>query len=276
MNDPWLPQQAVVMEKVMETPDVATLSLKLADTAAHQRFRFDCGQFNMLYLFGLGEVPISIMDLRQGLVQHTIRAVGRISRKLVALEPGANLGLRGPFGNSWPIEEARGRDLVFITAGLGCAPVIAAIRRVIAARPDYRRLVIMQGVKHREDLLWQEQYERWREVPDCQVLLAASEEKQAPFAWSLGMVTTLIDKARFDVNNCTVMMCGPEPMIRASMHGLEAVGVGLENCFVSLERNMQCAVGLCGHCQMGTPFICREGPIFRVPDIQQWFLLEGY
>jgi NAD(P)H-flavin reductase len=276
MNSPWLPQQAVVVNKVMETPDVATLSLQLADPEARQRFRFNCGQFNMLYLYGLGEVPISIMDYQHGCLQHTIRAVGRISRMLVALEAGAPLGLRGPYGNSWPIEDVRGRDLVFITAGLGCAPVIAAIRRIIATRTDYHRLVIMQGVKHREDLLWQEQYERWRDVPDCQVLLAASEEKQEQFPWSLGMVTTLIDKARFDVNNCTVMMCGPEPMIRASMRGLEAVGVGLQDCFVSLERNMQCALGLCGHCQMGTPFICRDGPIFRVADIREWFLLEGY
>ncbi len=276
MNDPWLPQQAVVVDKIMETPDVATLSLKFADPQAHQRFRFECGQFNMLYLYGLGEVPISIMDFQQGALQHTIRAVGRISRKLVALEPGAQLGLRGPYGNSWPIEQARGRDLVFITAGLGCAPVIAAIRRSIAARSEYRRLVIMQGVKHREDLLWHEQYERWREVPDCQVLLSASEEKQEQFPWSLGMVTTLIDKAQFDVSSCTVMMCGPEPMIRAAIRGLAEAGVGLEHCYVSLERNMQCALGLCGHCQMGTPFICREGPIFRVADIKEWFLLEGY
>jgi sulfhydrogenase subunit gamma (sulfur reductase) len=276
MNDPWLPQTALVVDKIMETPDVATLSLQLVDPQARQRFRFDCGQFNMLYLYGLGEVPISIMDFQQGALQHTIRAVGRISRKLVALEPGAYLGLRGPFGNSWPIEAARGRDLVFITAGLGCAPVIAAIRRTIAARSDYRRLVIMQGVKHREDLLWQAQYERWREVPDCQVLLAASEEKQEQFPWALGMVTTLIDKAEFDASNCTVMMCGPEPMIRASMCALAEAGVALEHCYVSLERNMQCAIGLCGHCQMGTPFICRDGPIFRVTDIQHWFLLEGY
>ncbi len=276
MNSPWLPQQAVVVDKIMETPDVATLSLQLVDPQAHERFRFDCGQFNMLYLYGLGEVPISIMDFQQGALQHTIRAVGRVSRTLVALEPGARLGLRGPYGNSWPIEQASGRDLVFITAGLGCAPVIAAIRRSIAARSDYRRLVIMQGVKHREDLLWQEQYERWREVPDCQVLLSASEEKQEQFPWSLGMVTTLIDKAQFDVNNCTVMMCGPEPMIRASMRGLAKVGVALEHCYVSLERNMQCAIGLCGHCQMGTPFVCRDGPIFSVADIKEWFLLEGY
>ncbi|MFC6671458.1 FAD/NAD(P)-binding protein [Marinobacterium aestuariivivens] len=276
MTDPWLPQTAVLVDKVMETPEVATLALRFADPEVQQRFRFDCGQFNMLYLYGLGEVPISIMDFEDDCLLHTIRAVGRISRPLVALEPGARLGLRGPYGNSWPLEEAKGRDVVFITAGLGCAPVIAAIRRIIADRGAYRRLVIMQGVKHREDLLWQAQYDRWREVPDCEVLLAASEEKKAPFAWSLGMVTTLIDKARFDPLNCTVMMCGPEPMMRASMKALADNGVALENCYVSLERNMQCALGLCGHCQMGRPFVCKNGPIFKVPEIQDWFLLEGY
>ncbi|NVK43357.1 MAG: FAD/NAD(P)-binding protein [Oceanospirillaceae bacterium] len=276
MNDPWTPYSARVVERVVETPDVVTLSLRFTDPEVQQQYRFACGQFNMLYLFGLGEVPISIMDYQDGCLQHTIRAVGRVSRKLVALEPGAMIGLRGPYGNSWPLEAARGRDLVFITAGLGCAPVIAAIRRAIAERDAYRRLIIMQGVKHSEDLLWQAQYDRWREVPDCEVLLAASEEAKVPFAWSLGMVTTLIDKARFDPLNSTVMMCGPEPMMRASIRALENNGVAMDNCYFSLERNMQCALGLCGHCQMGSPFICKNGPIFRVSDVRDWFLLEGY
>ncbi|GGO86931.1 Ni/Fe hydrogenase subunit gamma [Marinobacterium nitratireducens] len=276
MTDPWTPYCAQVVDRVAETPDVVTLSLRFADPDVQSRYRFACGQFNMLYLYGLGEVPISIMDYQDGCLQHTIRAVGRVSRGLTQLQPGASIGLRGPYGNSWPLEEARGRDLLFITAGLGCAPVIAAIRRAIAERDSYRRLVIMQGVKHREDMLWQAQYDRWREVPDCQVLLAASEEKQAPFAWSLGMVTTLIDKACFDPDSATVMMCGPEPMMRASIRALEQKGVAAENCYFSLERNMQCALGLCGHCQMGAPFICKNGPIFRVSDVREWFLLEGY
>lgn len=276
MTDPYLPLEAEVVTRTMETPGVATLALRLTDPEQRQAFRFRCGQFNMLYLFGLGEVPISIMDQHQDCLLHTIRGVGRISNHLIRLEPGQRLGLRGPFGNSWPLAAARGRDVVFVTAGLGCAPVIAAIRQVIADRQQFGRLVIMQGVKHREDLLWQAQYDAWRQVPDCQVLLAASEEKQAHPQWSLGMVTVLIDKAEFDPHNCVVMMCGPDPMLRASIRALTAGGVPPEDIHMSLELNMQCAVGMCGHCQLGPPFVCREGPIFSVPRIADWFMLRGY
>jgi len=276
MTDPYLPQQAEVVDKVMETPGVATLSLRLTDPAARQAYRCSCGQFNMLYLYGLGEVPISIMDYQQDCLLHTVRGVGRVSNRLIQLEPGDRLGLRGPYGNSWPLDAAKGRDVVFVTAGLGCAPVIAAIRQVIASREAHRRLVIMQGVKHREDLLWQAQYDAWRQVPDCQVLLAASEEKQEQPQWSMGMVTVLIDKAQFDPANCIVMMCGPDPMLRAAIRALDKIGVPPQDCYMSLELNMQCALGLCGHCQMGPPFICRQGPIFNVPQAGDWFLIRGY
>jgi len=276
MSDPYLPLEAEVVAKSMELPDVATLSLRLVDEQARADFRCECGQFNMLYLFGLGEVAISIMDHQDGLLLHTVRDVGRISHQLVNLEPGARVGLRGPYGNGWPLDQAKGKDVVFVTGGLGCAPLVAAIRQVVAHRQDYRRLVIMQGVKHHYDLLWEPQYEAWRRLPRCQVLLAASEEPLVHAHWSQGLVTALFAKAQFAVENCQVMMCGPDPMLRAAIHALERVGVANEDCYLSLERNMQCAIGLCGHCQMGPPFLCRHGPIFRYADIRDWFPLEGY
>ncbi|GAA5214383.1 FAD/NAD(P)-binding protein [Corallincola platygyrae] len=275
MADPWLPMLAEVIENQPEVPGVATLALRLVDDQQRQEYRFQWGQFNMLYLKGVGEIPISIMDCEGDHILHTIRAVGRVSNRMVELQSGDHMGLRGPFGNHWPLEGTEQRDLVFITAGLGCAPVLAAIRQAILQRQRFNRIVILQGVKHRHDLLWETQYQAWRDVPDCQVLLAASEEHAHIPHWSMGMVTVLLEQAEFDINHCTVMMCGPEPMLRASMQKLLEMGVDPQHCFLSLERNMQCGFGHCGHCQMGDQFLCRQGPIFPYSRIQRWLETRG-
>jgi NAD(P)H-flavin reductase len=273
--DPYLPMPAEVVENRPEVPDVVTLALQLCQPQQRAAYAFEFGQFNMLCLPGVGEVPISIMGREGDLILHTIRAVGRVSNQLVALAPGTLLGLRGPYGNHWPLQQAEGRDVIFITAGLGCAPVVAAIRQAIDRAGHYRRIFILQGVKHRHDLLWQHQYDAWRQVPNCQVLLSASEEPCSAPYWSLGMVTVLLASSDFDAQNCLVMMCGPEPMLIAAMKSLLARGVPPADCYLSLERNMQCGIGHCGHCQMGEPFICRKGPIFAYPDIQRWLSIRG-
>lgn len=267
MDNPLLPMTARVVRRVEETPDIVTLHLQLADPGLAAQYRFDCGQFNMLYLFGVGEIPISILGRSGQAIIHTIRAVGRVSRAMCALQVGDLLGLRGPYGNGWPLADADGLDMVFVTAGLGCAPVLGAIQAVVERRQAYGRLVIMQGVKHRDDLLWQWHYDQWRDLDNCQVLLAASEEDAVPHRWSMGMVTVLLDKARFDHDNCRVLMCGPEAMMVAAMRQLVASGVSPQTCYLSMERNMQCAVGLCGHCQYGAAMICRDGPVFSYPQI---------
>ncbi|WP_409420226.1 FAD/NAD(P)-binding protein [Pseudaeromonas sp. ZJS20] len=275
MTDPYLPRLAEVVENRVEIPEIHTLALRLLDGAA-QPYHFACGQFNMLCLPGVGEIPISVMDKEGELILHTVKGVGRVSRALIAQPPGSRIGLRGPFGSSWPLELAKGRDLLFITAGLGCAPVVGAIRQVIARRADYGRLVILQGVKHSNDLLWEPQYQAWRQLPDTQVLLAASEEQPPGPDWTFGMVTVLLEKAHFDKQRCLAMLCGPEAMLIAAMRALQCRGIAPEHCFLSLERNMQCGLGLCGHCQMGPHFLCKEGPIFPYPKLTGWLENRGY
>lgn len=267
-----VPMVATLAAKTMEVPGVHTLSLAL-DTRSP--FDFDYGQFNMLYLFGAGEVAISIMGWHQGLLQHTIRAVGRVTRPLVALEVGQQLGLRGPFGRGWPLAQLRGRDLVFITAGLGCAPVVAAIHHAVANRDQYGRIVILQGVKHHADLLWQTQYRRWQALGECQVLLAASEEHRHRHHWRLGLVTELLALAEFAADHCAVMMCGPEIMMLAALKQLARLKVADEAVYMSLERNFQCGRGLCGHCQLGPYFVCKDGPVFHYPQVKPWLGREG-
>jgi NAD(P)H-flavin reductase len=271
------PQSAIVTERVQETSSVFTLKLRLDDPADQAAYRFAPGQFNMLYLPGVGEVPISIMsdpDERDG-IGHTIRAVGRVTRGLAALEPGDALGLRGPFGRGWPLREISGRDVVLVTGGLGCAPAVSVIHYVLRRRERYGKLVIIQGVKHADELIWREQYARWAKLPETQVLVAA-DEGAALWPWHVGRVTELFALARFDAANAVAMMCGPEGMMRVSAEQLLARGLPETSLYLSMERNMQCGVGRCGHCQFGGAFVCRQGPVFAWRDVRPLFTHRGY
>jgi sulfhydrogenase subunit gamma (sulfur reductase) len=274
---PYLPTEAEIVERVEESPGVFTLSLRLTDPQRGTDYAFQPGQFNMLGLHGLGEVPISIVsDPRSpDLIDHTVRVVGRVTRAMSVLQPGDRIGLRGPYGRGWPLQEARGRDVVLITGGLGCAPVVSVIHYVLRRRDDYRRLVILQGVKHSADLIWRDRYQEWAGLADTQVLLAA-DVGGPEWAWEVGPVTTLLGQAQFDRAAAAVMMCGPEPMMRAAARALEDLGVAEERLWLSMERNMQCALGHCGHCQLGAPFVCREGPVFPYGEIRAYLEHRGF
>ncbi len=272
MSNPYLPQTAEVVDRIDETPDMVTLRLRLSDASSRAAYDFEPGQFNMLYLYGVGEVPISISSdpAETDTLDHTIRAVGRVTRALVRLQAGDRLGIRGPFGHGWPLHTAEGRDLIVLTGGLGCAPVVAAIGYAVRRRDRFRRLLIMQGVKHSADMIWRARYDAWARLPDTRVLLAAD---QAEKGWRghVGLVTELIDQSEFDPQQCTVLVCGPEPMMLAGVRRLLERGVSDGEIWLSLERNMHCGIGHCGHCQLGPKFVCTDGPVFSYRDIR-WLL----
>lgn len=271
--NPYLPREAEIIERTAESGDTFTLQLRLTDG---QPYSFEPGQFNMLYLYGAGEVPISIVgEPEDGVLTHTIRALGRITNGLAALGPGDRIGLRGPFGRGWPMREAEGRDILIVTGGLGCAPSVSIIHHILDHRDRYGHLYILQGVKHTDDLIWRDQYDAWAALPDVTVLLAA--DVAAP-GWHghVGLVTALFDQLTFDPRRTFAMLCGPEIMMRASADTLHVRGLASDVIFLSMERNMQCAVGHCGHCQMGAPFVCRDGPVFRWPEIRELLGARGY
>jgi NAD(P)H-flavin reductase len=282
MNAPALPQarpplEAIVMERTQESPTIFTLRLRLNDTAAQAAYRFAPGQFNMLYLYGVGEVPISIMsdpEDRDG-IGHTIRALGRVTNGLAALQPGDSVGLRGPYGRGWPLQEMSGCDVVLVTGGLGCAPVVSVIHYILKRRERFGKLVIIQGVRHAEDLIWHEQYERWSKLPNTQVLVAASEGA-AFWPWHVGRVTDLFELAQFNPACAVAMMCGPEGMMRVAADNLLQRGVPESRLYLSMERNMQCAVGRCGHCQFGAAFVCRDGPVFNWGQVKSLLAHRGF
>ncbi len=276
-DNAYLPREAEVLERIQEARDMFTLRLRFTDPVLQARYRFEPGQFNMLYLYGVGEIPISIVsDPRDDRVMdHTIRAVGRVTRAFAALAPGRRIGVRGPFGRGWPMRQAEQRDVVIITGGLGCAPVVSVINYVLRRRERFGRLNIVQGVKHTADFIWRERYDSWRQVPNTQVLLAA-DEGAALWPWHVGRVTELFDRLRYDRQRVIVMMCGPEGMMRAGVDLLQQQGVQEHDIWISMERNMQCAVGHCGHCQFGPDFVCRDGPVFRYADIKRLLGMTGF
>lgn len=275
--NPYLPMEAEIVERIQESTSVFTLHLRLCDPKARSDYRFAPGQFNMLYLYGVGEVPISIVSDPEDPLHlgHTIRVVGRVTRGMAMLQAGDRIGLRGPYGRGWPLEQAHGRDVLIATGGLGCAPVVSVINYVAARRQSFGRLVIIQGVKRADDLLWRDRYAAWATMPDTQVLLSSSEGGPV-WPWHVGRVTALFAKAQIDAGRTIAMMCGPEGMMRSSVAELTARGVDEDRIHLSMERNMQCAVGHCGHCQYGASFVCRQGPVFAYPEIKALFDVKGF
>jgi NAD(P)H-flavin reductase len=246
-----------VTRRARETHDAWTLELEPAGGTALPPFA--PGQFAMLYAFGKGEVPISVSALP---LVHTIRAVGTVSAALCAAREGDVLGVRGPFGTSWPVEAAEGADVVILVGGIGLAPLRPVVHHVLAHRERYGRVVVLCGARSPEQLLYTAELERWRGRFDVEVHVAVD---QAAAGWRgrVGVVTTLVPRADFDPDHTVAMICGPEVMMRFAVAALEERGVPAEATFVSLERSMKCAIGLCGHCQLGPAFICKDGPVFR-------------
>jgi len=275
--NPYLVQEAEILERIDEAAGIFTLRLRFSDAALQRAYTFQPGQFNMVYLYGVGEVAISIVsDPRdEHIFDHTIRVVGRVTRGLAQLQTGRYIGIRGPFGRSWPLHEAQGRDVLIVTGGLGCAPTISVINYVLNRRERYGRLIIMQGVKHANDLLWRERYAQWAKQPDTQVIIAA-DEGVSIWPWHVGRVTDLFDSIHLDPAHTTAMMCGPEGMMHAAVRQLTQRGMDEASIYLSMERNMQCAVGHCGHCQYGGKFVCKDGPVFSFPEVKELFGVKGF
>ena len=230
------------------------------------RFHFLPGQFNMLYLFGVGEVPISISgdpNKPQKLV-HTIRAVGPVTKAMRAVRRGDTLGVRGPFGSRWPVQEAAGKDVLIVAGGIGLAPLRPVVYEILAKRKNYGQIALLYGTRTPADMLYSKELEQWGKRADLQAHITVD---RASGTWSgnVGVVPTLIPKAQFNPRNTIAMICGPEVMMRFTVRDLQKHGVALEDIYISMERNMKCAVGFCGHCQFGPTFICKEGPVFRYP-----------
>jgi len=268
-----LPRLFRVQRYLQETDDTFTLELAPLDDGAPCAFA--PGQFNMLYVFGVGEVPISISGDpdKPGVLVHTTRAVGTVTKVMARLRRGDVIGVRGPYGTPWPVDQAEGNDVVIVAGGIGLAPLRPALYRLLARRDQFGKVVLLYGTRTPEDILYRKELERWRARFDVDVYVTV-DRATAPWRGSVGVVTHLIPKAPFDPLSAVALICGPEIMMRFSVLELEKRGVAANRMFVSLERNMKCGVGTCGHCQFGPAFVCREGPVFAYDRVRDWLAVR--
>jgi NAD(P)H-flavin reductase len=229
----------------------------------------------MLTVFGVGEAAISISGdpAETNCLLHTVRGVGAVTRALTQLEVGAILGLRGPFGTGWPIVQARGQDVIIVAGGVGLAPLRPAILSLLAERQRFGKLVLLYGARSPDDILFHRQLESWRHRFDIDIEVTV-DHASTEWHGHVGVVTTLIGRASFDAQNTIAFVCGPEIMMRFTIKSLEAAGIASQAIYLSMERNMKCAVGLCGHCQFGPSFICRDGPVMRYDRVRGLIALK--
>ena len=249
-----------------ESADVVTLTL-----TPPEPFSFQPGQFNMLYAAGIGEVPISISGDPAGTdaILHTIRDVGPATKALCALGPGQRVGVRGPYGTSWPVTAAEGGDLVIVAGGIGLPPLRPAVYQALGQRDRFGAIALLYGARTPADLLFTEELRSWRDRfnVDVQVTVDAAG---TDWRGNVGVVPDLISRARFDPAATTAFVVGPEIMMRFTVRALLAAGVADDRVYLSMERNMQCAAALCGHCQLGPYLVCRDGPVFGYRPLVPW------
>lgn len=269
-RDPWLAQPVRIQQVTAETPGVATYELVFDDDVIKNDFGFLPGQFNMIYVPGVGEIAISISGQpgTRGVVPHTIREAGTVTHALAGLGVGASIGLRGPFGSHWPLESCAGKDLILVAGGIGLAPLRPVIYEILAHRERFGSVTLLYGSRMPSGLLYTREFEDWR----SQGVAVKTTVDRADDRWggNVGVVTLLLDRLPLSSPSESVLMtCGPEVMMWYTIQSALKLGLKPESVYVSLERNMNCAIGLCGHCQFGPEFLCKDGPVFRYDRVAE-------
>jgi NAD(P)H-flavin reductase len=268
--DPWRSHPARIRRIRPEVPGVQTYDLEFRDAEVRAGYRFAAGQFNMLYLPGIGEAAISISSdaATPAVLAHTVRAVGNVTAALARLAVGDEVLLRGPFGRPWPVAELAGRHVVVVGGGLGLASQRTAIEEFARHRDRYASVSVLHGAKTPAGLFFRGEYPAWRAAGID--VVPTVDEGDAGWSGRVGLVTELFADLAIDPAQAAVLCCGPDPMMTAVARAAAAIGIGAGNVFVSLERNMACAVRHCGLCQFGPHFVCQDGPVFpyaRIADL---------
>ena len=271
---PMQPYWAEVAEIQAEAPGVSTFWLRFLDESLRTSYRFLPGQFNMLGVPGLGESAISISSSPEKLdrIGHTVRFVGNVTQAISRLKVGDVVGVRGPFGSAWPLERLKGRDIVLAAGGIGLPPLRSALYPIMNHRSDYGRVVVLYGARTPQDLQFTREYKDW-EKAGVELMVTVD---RADDTWTglVDVVPILFYRMRMNPAITSILTCGPEIMIRFVIFEALARRISAEQIYVSMERNMKCGLGLCGHCQIGPFFVCKDGPVFSFDQIQPYFNVE--
>jgi NAD(P)H-flavin reductase len=265
--DPMVVEPVMIKRVVQETDDTFTMLLDMSKT--REPFSFLPGQFNMLYVFGVGEAALSISSdpTKPQTLIHTIHRVGTVTSALAQMKRGDMVGVRGPFGTSWPVEAARRKDVCVIAGGIGLAPLRPVIYSLLRERKKYGRIILLYGARSPLDLLYRVELEEWSREHNMEVLVTV-DRGDSSWKGYIGVVTSLFSYIKLDSRATVAYVCGPETMMKYTIDELERRGLPEDQVYVSMERNMKCAVGFCGHCQYGPDFICKDGPVFSLPRVR--------
>ncbi len=274
--DPWTVMPAAICAIEQEAPGVHTFAIQLRDAANASAFRFQPGQFNMLYIPGVGEAAMSLSGNRNhaGPILHTIRSVGNVTRTLATGQIGTSLGIRGPFGSHWPIESSHGRDLIIVAGGIGLAPLRPVVYDVMAQRDLFGTVSLLIGTRTPADLLYEAEFQSWRDAGI--VVQATVDRADQQWTGNIGVVTLLLQRLAIPRPRQSVLLtCGPEVMMKHTIQTALDRGVDESDIWLSLERNMNCAIGHCGHCQYGPHFICKDGPVLRFDRVKDLMEIDS-
>ena len=274
LADPWLAHLVRVQEVKPEAPGVATYALVFEDSAVGRSYRFRAGQFNMLHVPGFGESAISLSSdpAEPSVLLHTVRIAGNVTRALARKHAGDQIAVRGPFGSAWPMDACRGQDVVIAAGGIGLAPLRPAIYHLVRYRAEYGRVFLLYGARTPPDLLYTAEYEAWRAAGiEIEVTVDIGD---ADWRGQIGVVPVLFYRLRLKPERTCILTCGPEIMIRFVIFEALARKIRSDHIYLSMERNMNCGVGLCGHCQLGPAFVCKDGPIFTYRRMEHYLHLE--
>lgn len=269
MNE-YSPNLAVIKKVRKETHDTNTYMLEFSDKKLQKSFSPAPGQFMMLSLFGIGESAISLSDTsNNGSVTTTIRNVGSVTNAVLRLKEGDFIGMRGPYGNGWPLERAEGKNVLIVVGGMGIVPLRGVVNYIKNNRKKFGDLEIIYGARTPDDMLFRYEFEKWKQIKKTRMDLTVDELPiETTSKCKIGLVTSCFPSMKTHHKNAIVLVCGPEIMMRYAAKCLETIGFKDRQIYLSLERRMKCGIGKCGHCQIGLKYVCKDGPVFNYADIK--------
>jgi len=279
LKNEYLPHSAIIESIQTESFDTKTFRVAFEDKTLSESFNYKSGQFMQVSLLGVGEAPISIASCPadKGFLELTIRAVGKLTRAIHRLKQGDKIYIRGPYGNSFPVDEVAGKDLYFIAGGIGLPPLRGVIKSAFNRRGDFGKIKILYGAKIPNELCFKQELKAWSEITDAEVLVTVDEPDES-WQGNVGVVTKLWDKMDLAIPNGTDMVspdgvayvCGPPVMIKFVVEKLLTSGFKDEDIYITLERYMKCGIGKCGHCNIADMFVCIDGPVFTYSQLKKF------
>ncbi len=274
MRNIYLPHLMVIQDIIEETPDTKTLRLHFKDEAMRENFTFRAGQFGEYSVFGVGECTFCIASspTRKGYIECSFRKVGRVTSALADLDVGDVIGFRGPYGNSFPIEEMKGKDIIFVGGGIGLPPLRSLIWNCLDLREDFGKITIIYGARSVADLVYKRELAHWEERADVQLVKTVDPGGQTPdWDGKVGFVPTVLEEVAPSPENSYVVTCGPPIMIKFVLEALHRLGFSDDQVITTLENKMKCGLGKCGRCNIGDVYICKEGPVFTAAQVKKMY-----